>query len=346
MLKRMISLTVVLGVTSALAWANFPALRTKTAAIWNSQTGWSDTDREADPEGFITYAEGKMQKDLDAMREARRDLAAEIGDLCKLAREQSALASQAQALAERFRAEYQGALADDSFPVEISSQAYTQSQAKSQVSLLLAEAEGYSESLGEIEEVQAEAEQKMEELAVRISKTEWQMAALATKRELLRVRQLTTEGETLLAQVDEVMVDNTLAIADNPVRTVRELAEAERSKPAGRVPESRVEAFLAEAPAAPPAIIEPADDNAPEIAPAAYQSEMPAEEVEESEERPAPSAPVVEAPKTVEQESNNTVQVTPASYENEDSPKDAPKSKERPRSKQKPKHKKSIFQQS
>ena len=346
MLKRMIGLTVVLGVTSGLAWANFPALRTKAAAVWNSQTGWSETDREADPAGFITYAEGKMQNDLDAMRETRRDLAAEIGDLCKLAREQSALASQAQALAEQFRVEYQEALANDSFPVAISNQAYTQSQAKSQVSLLLAEAEGYTESLAEIEKVQAEAEQKMEELAVRISKTESQMAALATKRELLRVRQLTTEGETLLAQVDEVMIDNTLVIADNPVRTVRELAEAERSKPAGRATESRVEQFLAEAPAAPPAVIEPVDDNAPEVAPAAFQSELPAEDVEESEDQPAPPAPLAAAPQVVEPESNDTVQVTPASYETAPPAKEAPKSKERPRSKKKPRHKKPIFQQS
>jgi len=34
---------------------------------------------------------------------------------------------------------------------------------------------------------------------VRINRTETQLAALATKRELLRARQLTTAGEELLA---------------------------------------------------------------------------------------------------------------------------------------------------
>ena len=98
------------------------------------------------------------------------------------------MATQAQTLAEEFRAEYQEALANDAFPIAVRGEAYTEAQVKSQVSLLLAEAEGYSESLAEIECVQAEAEQKMEELAVRIGQTESQLVALATKRELLRVR--------------------------------------------------------------------------------------------------------------------------------------------------------------
>ena len=73
---------------------------------------------------------------------------------------------------------------------------------------------------------------------------ETQLAALATKRELLRARQLTTAGEELLAQVDELMTGNRQAIDANPVGTVRELLARGTSKPSGRATDSRVAEFL------------------------------------------------------------------------------------------------------
>ena len=308
MLKRMVGLAVVLGVTGAVAWANFPGLRTRTAAIWNSQTGWSEADRLADPAGFVDYAEGQMREDHAVMQKTRRELAAEVGELSKAMKEQSAMAARGQTMAEEFRAEYQEALASDSFPIEIHGEAYTESQVRSQVSLLLAEAEGYSESLAEIENIQTEAEQKMEELAVHISQTESQLAALATKRELLRARQLTTEGETLLAQVDELMAGNTQAIAGNPVRTVRELADAEQSKPVGRATDSRVEEYLAKAPVAKSEATDSVDSDTVQVIPTSYRTQSAVQNVNQEKQHPA--------------------------------------SKQRPASKRKSKRQKPIFQQS
>ncbi len=256
MLKRMVGLLVVVAVTGSLAWTKCPPPRTWGLTHWKSYTGWSEEDRRADPAGFSTYAEKKTQKDLAVMQDNRRRLASDLSELSKASREKSALAAQAQTMAEEFRAEYQDALANDSFPIEVRGKAYTEAEVKRQVSLLLAEAEGYSESLAEIENVRAEAERKMEELAVRIEQTESQLATLATKRELFKVRELTTEGETLLGQVDELMTGNSQAIADNPVRTIRELAAAESSKPKGRATNETVEEFLADVRADKPVVDE------------------------------------------------------------------------------------------
>jgi len=155
------------------------------------------------------------------------------------------LAEQARTLADQFRTEYQRAKDEGAFPVEVRGAAYTEPQVRAQVSLLLAEAEGYESSLTEVESVQTAAEEKIEELAVRINRTETQLAALATKRELLRARQLTTAGEELLAQVDELMTGNRQAIDANPVGTVRELLARGSGKPSGRATDSKVAEFLA-----------------------------------------------------------------------------------------------------
>ncbi len=272
MLKRTIGLVVVLGIAAAAIGSYCPGLRTKMTQAWNSQTGWTEEARRADPVGFVTHAEKKMKQDLTVMQKTRRELAAEVGSLARKAREQTALSDQAQTLADEFRAAYQSAQADDSFPIEVRGEAYTEAQVRSQVSLLLAEAEGYGQSLGDIESVQTEAEERMEELAVRISKTESQMATLSTKRELLRVRKLTSDGEEVLAQVNELMTGNTQAIADNPVRTVRELAAAGQVKPTGRATDGKVEDFLAAKPSVRPLFVEEdVEATELEVSPASFE---------------------------------------------------------------------------
>ncbi len=245
MLSRTLGWVVVLGVGGVAAWAISPGLRAQVAAVWDSQAGWTEAARRADPAGFVRHAESKLQQDLATMEQTRRELAAEVGRLAKTAREQSALAEQARVLADQFRVAYQRAQDAGAFPIEVRGAAYTEPQVRAQVSLLLAEADGYESSLTEIESVQTAAEEKIEELAVRINRTETQLAALATKRELLRARQLTTAGEELLAQVDELMTGNRQTIDANPVGTVRELLARGSSKPSGRATDSKVAEFLA-----------------------------------------------------------------------------------------------------
>ncbi len=234
MLVRTFALLVVLGVAGAAVWTFSPGLRTQMTALWDSHTGWTEAARQADPAGFAAHAEAKLQQDLAKMDATRRQFTAEVGRLSKTAREQSALAEQARRLAEQFRDVYQTAQADGRFPVEVRGAAYTQSQVRSQVSMLLAEAEGYEAALDDLESVRATAEAKIEELAVRINRIEAQLASLATKRELLRARQLTAAGEELLAQVDELMTGNRQTIDANPVATVRELLARTPAKQEGR----------------------------------------------------------------------------------------------------------------
>jgi hypothetical protein len=87
------------------------------------------------------------------------------------------------------------------------------------------------------------------------------LAALATKRELLRARQLTAAGEELLAQVDELMTGNRQTIDANPVATVRELLARAPSKPSGRAGDREVEEFLTAKPAKADAAELPADTD-------------------------------------------------------------------------------------
>ncbi len=246
MLKRMIIGATVLAAIGVGAAANSPTLRAKLQQQWADWTGWAQEARQADPVGFAEYARKKLKRDIEVMERTRRELAAEVGGLSRKIRGQQALADQAQMLAEEFRDRYQATSSDGGFPIEIREAAYTEAQAKSQVSMLLAEAEGYKDSLVELKKVQQEAESRMEALAVRINTTEAQLAALSAKREVLRARLLSDEGEQLLTQVDDLMTGNARLLQGNPVRTTRELLTVETTSAEKPVSAEKVEAFLAQ----------------------------------------------------------------------------------------------------
>lgn len=244
MIRRMFFSGLVLVVVAATVVAVSPGLRTQVQQKWNTWCGWSEAAREADPVGFASHARRRLDRDLETMRETRQELAGEIGQLSRKIREQQALGDQARQLAEGFRDAYQTASTSAGFPMEVRGAAYTEGEAKSQVSMLLAEAEGHHEAVEQLTNVREEAESRMESLVIRINSTETQLAALSTKRELLRARQLTAEGEQLLAQVDQLMTGNAQMIDGNPVRTVRELLDAPAAKPTKTASQQRVEAFL------------------------------------------------------------------------------------------------------
>jgi hypothetical protein len=248
MFKRIVIWLLVLlagGGAATMAISTYcPGLWTQIDRKLTEVAGWTEEARQADPVGFVEYASRKLRHDVEAMQKTRRDLAAEIGGLAHELRDQRALRDHARAMAEEFRAKYQEAAAKKSFPIEVRGAAYTAEQAKSQVSMLLAEAAGYEAAIAKLEEVRKEAESQLEALTVRIDKTESQLAALAAQREVLRVRKLSEVEEELLAQVENLLKDNDQAVAANPIRNVRELIAAAETPQRKRAQEQAVEAFL------------------------------------------------------------------------------------------------------
>jgi len=246
MFTRWATGTVVLLAIGTAATFCSPALRAHVNGYWASFGGWNEDARRADPVGFTKYASGKLQSDLDVMQRTRRELPAELGQLSGKFRNQQAFRDQAQQLAEEFRGKYQTALENGSFPIQVRSAAYTQQQAKSQVSMILAELSGHEAATTRLEKVKKQAETQLEALAMRINASESQLAALSIQKEMLRAQQLSDDGEKLLAQVDQLLDDNSRALEENPVRTVRELLGASENTTGKRANEEVVDAFLAQ----------------------------------------------------------------------------------------------------
>lgn len=190
--------------------------------------------KDRHPVGYVRHVESKLAKDVETMNEARFKLGAEVERLSSQNTKLATKAQHARTLANNFRIAYQTLEKSGDDAAVVHGCAYTKAQIFSQVDLLLAEAEGYEQSLEEIEATLAEGEKRMKQFAVQVGKTESQLAVLATKRELIRVQELTSEGEELLGQVDELMIENARAVACSPIRPSWEIEHDQEDEAANR----------------------------------------------------------------------------------------------------------------
>jgi phage shock protein A len=245
------SIAVMLGGLAALAasaLAVSPGLRTQVRSYWARIAGWTEEAREADPVGFATHAEKQLRLDLEALESTRRQLLPEIAEIVRKRRENEALRDHAQHLAEEFRVKYQLASSSGGFPVAFRGSEYTEEQVKSQVSMLLAERDGYERTMEKLQRVQKQAQAELEAMTVRINETQAQIVEVRAKTSILRANELSEEGKRLLAQVDHLLDGNAETIRANPVRTVRELLTAPAHQSERTASADRVDVFLAAGP--------------------------------------------------------------------------------------------------
>lgn len=218
---------VAAGVLALAALAGIyqtsPSLRAAVAAQGREWLGWTEAARRADPIGFTNHVEHRLKADVGTLQRCRQELLVGADELGGKLAQQIAYRDQARKLTEEFRAAYQSAQQSGTFPVQIRNASYGDEQLVAQVSLLLAETEGFDATVGRLEKIRQQAGTRLQEIVVRLNATEAQLAAIAAQRGLLRARELTTEGESLIAQVDELLEVNHTVLSHNPVRPLAEL---------------------------------------------------------------------------------------------------------------------------
>lgn len=241
MLKKIIIGLVVAGGMGVALYSLSPATRSVVQSESRNLFGWTETARQADPVGFTRHVEDRLRSDLNELQSSRRTLAMEVAELARKHREQTALLVEARRLAGEFQAAWRTGM----FPVSIRNAAYTADDVQSQTSSLLAEIDGFTQTVARLEKVRKEAEAKLEEMTVRLNRTESELATIGAQRELLRSRVLSESGERLLTQVEQLLHGNEQIISDNPVRSVRELlAAAVAPRSEASVTSDRVMSFL------------------------------------------------------------------------------------------------------
>ena len=275
MISKNFVLLALGGLAAVGVWKFAPSVQTAMDTQLDRYFGWTEEARQANPVEFVNHVSQTLGDDLEAMRTARRHLYAELALLGGKDREMRGNRQFALQQAEDFRAALQRA----EFPVALCDGVYPSGESVTfQISQLLAEIDGYDQTLAEIEELNAEAKTKLSNLTVQINSTEAQITMTGVKRELLAARELTESGQQMLLAVNGLLNRNHRVVKENPVRSVEELLAAAKARPGSTVSDARMRAFLAQA----------ADDEADESS-CAVKEEQDTAKVENPESKVSPT---------------------------------------------------------
>lgn len=256
MVKGILAASVVVASIVSAVYVGSPSFRSALDSQTRKLSAWSEAERQADPIGFVKHVEAKLGTDLNALKSVRQSLSFEASKLAEQRRTQEALLRQSNELAAEFRAAYQSG--KDSATIRRC--AYTREGMRTQVGSILAEVATYRSNIVRISEVQELANERLKELNTQVEETRAEIAALGTRRELLRSRKFTDEANQLVAAVDALFETNRHVIETNPVRSVRELlAEAERSNREVRSDDREVTEYLAESRTETTALVQPTE---------------------------------------------------------------------------------------
>jgi len=212
------------------AWKRLPGVRTKVESAVEEYGGWTPEARQADPVGFIEYAQGRLQTDLTSFEDGLRSLEDVRNKSETRLRDNRELVATSDSLARSFRDAYRWG-ETDGYPVQVSGQAYDREQLVDQVRLILAQLSSYETIVVDYEEVLLAVKERHADLSVRIPYTRAMLETLDAKKELALLREQTAATDKLLMELEEVLGENkkTLDVLDTPVRTVEELIDASRS---------------------------------------------------------------------------------------------------------------------
>ncbi len=251
-LKTVIVIAAI-AAAGVAAWQFSPAFRAKARTAFEDYGAWTEEARRDDPVGYIDFATGKLENDLEKFKQAQGTLAqAKTSAQSKLAESESKHAMAVE-FSELMRAEYQKAEAGEGYPVEVLQKSYARTDLISQVELVLAERDTYAGVIADYQGVLSQLEETRTSLTTRITTTQAQITQLKAKREVVAIQKLTSETEDLLAKVQDLLGENEETISslpedDNPVRTVEDLLNAVEGAAGEAAPDepakSAVEAFL------------------------------------------------------------------------------------------------------
>ena len=243
--SRIVVLIVVIVVGAGLVWRFAPGCRQQAREAFSKYGGWTEKARQADPVGFIDYAEGKLSADLDAFTQVRYDLSEAYKRLSDELDRNRALLAKAEELAGQFREAYKGAEAGGKWPVHVADRDYGRDDLLEQVRLLLMQRDNYKQTIAELQTAAQAAKEKQQQLVVQINNTSAALESLPAKREIARVNQLTASTEELMAQVNDLLEKNTEVLSASPVRTVEQIVTEQKApaQPSKDV-DAQVKAFL------------------------------------------------------------------------------------------------------
>ena len=227
-MKRLLPLIFFVGIFATIVYRRNPGVKAKVDNIVNNKLGWTEEARKGNPAAFIDHAIDQLGNDkttFQAQRVSYTNIRSETEASLAAAEMKVAKANE---FAEGIRMAYSKASTEASWPVEFSGESYTEDQLVTQVSTILHEKTAHEESIGTFKTILSDIEDQDAALVKRINAIDGQIIKLKASKQQAEMKKLTADSDAMLAKVNELLIDNTAAIADtgassSPIRSLDDL---------------------------------------------------------------------------------------------------------------------------
>jgi hypothetical protein len=179
----------------------------------------TEAQRRADPESYFVFVRERLEQEKAELAPACESLKLDIARQNEAIQEKVNLWQKAKEVAETFREHYQRAKKSGQWPVEVDGFLYCEQQLLSQVSMLMEEAKGLAECVTNMKAARERAEAKLEELTVRDTKVDSQLSICTTRFELWKASRLRSDGDRLLACLEQLIENEPPQLARCSART-------------------------------------------------------------------------------------------------------------------------------
>jgi phage shock protein A len=241
-MRGLVTLLVVVLLAGVGLYFFSPWFRTKVDDTVAGMQKWDAEARRKNPVGYIEYATKRLETNVEKFENVRTDLAVASAKLKDMKAKNTQKITVADTTLESLKAAYKEAKGGKGWPVKVAEGSYTEATLKSQVNSLLKEKEAFAKVAAQADAGLVKAERSSLEIQNRITESKMQISILATQKELVKMNQLTAESEKLLAQVNDVILENEAAAQRPAVRTVEELMRDTDASTGAASPD--VDAFL------------------------------------------------------------------------------------------------------
>ncbi|HRV81696.1 MAG TPA: hypothetical protein P5218_09680, partial [Planctomycetota bacterium] len=185
-----------------------------------------------DPIGFLDHAEKQIQSSLNALMASQSEIQTNVSALITKRDENQNKVDTATRLSDEFKVAYKQAETDNSWPVNVADAKYTKDELIKQVETLIAQKQSYSSLIESQNAALDKASTAQATLKDQITKLKGELQSIATKRDTVKIDQLTAESTKWLEKVNEqVNASNNLAnMGKDPVRDLDTFVKIDAEK--------------------------------------------------------------------------------------------------------------------
>jgi len=246
MLKKVI---VALGVGTAAVSSAFVA----SPDVRSHITVWGQSILDVppnanDPGAVMDDKIVRLGENVERLGQTRENLSQEVEKLAIRVQERTEKLAQARLMADEYGNTYVEAKREDAFPVRVLGVSYTELNLKGQISMLLAQIDGYEKTLAVMKDRLASARTDVESLTVQIDSTQAALDSLAVAKQQAIANALAKADAELLAEVDAIVASNEQVVEDvTPIQPFDVLWERQiviQQQSSDQTPESVVDQFL------------------------------------------------------------------------------------------------------